>query len=183
MWWSRIDISKLSRHGYIAYAYTAQKLGKFTPEIEKKVMLSLSEQDESWYWSQYADRAIIAQLFLDRQDSAKAIALIDPLVRDIDLASYYVSTQEKIQTLFALITLSKTQYKLISPLGIALRSEKLIADIPLTGEKPTNSIVSNREKIGASYTLKRDNTKVPLYITTSISDRPKNITSMSPYAT
>ena len=99
------------------------------------------------------------------------------------MTSYYVSTQEKIQTLLALISLSKTQSKITSPLGIALRSEKLIADLPLTSENPTNSILSSREKVGVSYTLKRDNTKMPLYVTTIISDRPKDMVNMSPYAT
>lgn len=109
--------------------------------------------------------------------------LIDPLIRDLDLTSYYVSTQEKIQTLLALITLSKTQSNITTPLGITLRSEKLIADLPLTEGKSTNSLISSREKIGVSYTLKRDSAKIPLYVTTNISDRPKNMTTMSPYAT
>lgn len=38
MWWSQIDTMKLSRHGYVAYAYAAQKLGKYTPEIEQKLI-------------------------------------------------------------------------------------------------------------------------------------------------
>lgn len=38
MWWSQIDTARLSRHGYVAYAYAAHKLGKYTPEIEKKML-------------------------------------------------------------------------------------------------------------------------------------------------
>ena len=183
MWWSQIDTARLSRHGYVAYAYAAHKLGKYTPEIEKKMLSWINQNDDSWYWSQHADTALIAQLFLDRQDTSKAISLIDPLVRALDMTSYYVSTQEKIQTLLALISISKIQSKITTPLGIALRSEKLISDLSLTWVKPTSSLTSSREKIGVSYTLKRDNMKIPLYITTNISDRPKNMTNMSPYAT
>ena len=183
MWWNQIDTNRLTRHGYIAYSYAAQKLWKYTPDMEKKMIASLWQPDESWYWSQHADRALFVQLLLDRQQTTQAIMLIDPLIRDLDLTSYYVSTQEKIQTLLALITLSKTQSNITTPLGITLRSEKLIADLPLTEGKSTNSLISSREKIGVSYTLKRDSAKIPLYVTTNISDRPKNMTTMSPYAT
>jgi hypothetical protein len=62
----KIDVSRLSRHGYLAYAYAAEKLGKYTPDIEKTLMNNLTKTDESWYWSQHADRALFAQLLLGR---------------------------------------------------------------------------------------------------------------------
>jgi hypothetical protein len=34
-WYNKIDTSKLSRHGYIAYLWASQKLGKYTLEKEK----------------------------------------------------------------------------------------------------------------------------------------------------
>jgi hypothetical protein len=66
MWWSKIDVSRLSRHGYIAYAYAAVKLGKYTPDIEKNILSQLTKNDESWYWSRYADSAIFARLLIER---------------------------------------------------------------------------------------------------------------------
>jgi hypothetical protein len=121
MWWMKIDTSRLSRHGYIAYAYAAQKLGKYTPDIEKALTNILKKSDESWYWSSYADTAIFAQLLLERAERDRALILIDSLARDLDLTSYYVSTQEKIQTLLALITFSRAQIAVTTPLDIALR--------------------------------------------------------------
>jgi alpha-2-macroglobulin len=183
IWWSKIDPTRLSRHGYVAYAYAAQKLGKYTREIEKSLIQMLSKSDESWYWSIYADKALFAQLLLERWEREKALISIDALVRDLDLTSYYVSTQEKIQTLLALITFSKSQSQISDPIEIALRSERLIADITITPDRPANTITTNRANIWVSYTLKRNTTKIPLYITTYISDRPKDITTMAAYAT
>jgi uncharacterized protein YfaS (alpha-2-macroglobulin family) len=181
MWWTKIDTSRLSRHGYIAYAYAALKLGKYTPSIEKALTSMLGRSDESWYWSVYADTALFARLLLEQWERVKAISLIDPLVRDLDLTSYYVSTQEKMQLLLALITITKDQGS--SSLDIALRSEKLIADLSLTKSIPSATLMTSREKLGSSYTLKRDDAKSPLYVTTMISDRPKDITTMAPYST
>lgn len=64
MWWSSVEVQKLSRHGYLAYVYAAHKLGKYTPDMEQTLNTFLEKNDESWYWSQYADRAIFAQLLL-----------------------------------------------------------------------------------------------------------------------
>ena len=183
MWWSSVEVQKLSRHGYLAYVYAAHKLGKYTPDMEQTLNTFLEKNDESWYWSQYADRAIFAQLLLWRQEKAKALSLIDPLLRDIDLTSYYVSTQEKIQVLLALITLSSDQPTVKNPINIALRSEKLIADMPISVWKTLSSLSTTREKVGISYTLKRDNTAFPLYVTTTIADRPKEIIRLNSYAT
>jgi hypothetical protein len=123
LWWNRIDVSKLSRHGYLAYVYAAEKLGKYTPLIEETLIASLDKTDESWYWTRSADRALFAQLLQQRGESEKSLKILDPLVRSIDLTSYYTSTQEKIQVLLALIAHTKTQPKLASPLSVALRSE------------------------------------------------------------
>jgi hypothetical protein len=72
---------------------------------------------------------------------------MDPIVRSLDLTSYYVSTQEKIQTLLALIALSRDPPKLSQDISIALRGDTLIADVSSTLAKPTSTIVSTREKI------------------------------------
>ena len=106
MWWSRIDTKRLSRHGYVAYAYAAQKLGKYSPDIEKKLYQILEKNDDSWYWDISADRAIVAQLFLEHGDRDGSLRIIDPLIRELDLTSYYVSTQTKIQTLLTLIDIT-----------------------------------------------------------------------------
>jgi len=138
---------KLSRHGYLAYAYAAQKLGKYTGDIDKLLVAFLEKNDDSWYWSRYADQALFAQLLIERKETERALKVVDTLVRSIDLTSYYVSTQEKIQSLIALTDLTRTQAKLTTTVPMALRSEKLIADLPLSPSKTSNTLSTTREKI------------------------------------
>lgn len=61
---------------------------------------------------------------------------------------------------------------------MAFRGDALIADATLTRAKSTITIDSTREKIGRSFTLKRDDPKVPLYITITTRDRTKSIVDM-----
>ena len=68
-WWKRIDPNALGAHGYLAYAYAAQKLGRYTPQIDKnlsKMMLSTPSDNSYWYWSSQADRALYIRLLFER---------------------------------------------------------------------------------------------------------------------
>lgn len=121
LWWTRIDPSKLSRHGYIAYAFAAKKLGKYTRNMGMIITEKLEKNEESWYWSTRADIALYAQILLEEKNTLEAFRIIESLVRDIDLSSYYVSTQEKIQILRALIIYMKDQPKMTSSFPMALR--------------------------------------------------------------
>jgi hypothetical protein len=70
-WWTQIDPKTLSRHGYLAYSYAAQQLGKYSTTIDATLKTKLSQKDNlSWYWTREADRALYAQLLLERQDRA-----------------------------------------------------------------------------------------------------------------
>lgn len=182
-WWSEIDIKRLSRHWYVAYAYAAQKLGKYTESIDTTLRAQLDSTSDDWYSTRISDRALYADLLLDRQDKDWALKILDPIIRSLDLGSYYVSTYEKIHTLLALIRLSKDVPKISKDISIALRWDILIADLPLRPGAPTNTITSTREKIGDSYTLKRDDKKIPLYVTTIIHDIPKNPVDIEAFAT
>lgn len=53
----------------------------------------------------------------------------------------------------------------------------------LNPKKTSQTLTISREKAGKSFSLKRDNSKVPLYITTLIQDKPKDFTSLASYAT
>ena len=99
------------------------------------------------------------------------------------MTSYYVSTQEKIQLFLTLAREARTRAKIIAPLSIALRADGLIGDISLAPDKIWNRISSTRAKIGASYTLKRDKSSPPLYVTTMVTDRPKDILTLPSYST
>ena len=100
-----IDPKKLTRHGYLAYAYGLSFLGKLTPEHEKYLSLLMSAPQKSsyWYWDDDADRAIYAQLLLQIGKKDEAFALLSSLARTIDVSSYFVPTQTKLQTLLALL--------------------------------------------------------------------------------
>ncbi len=108
--WKNIDTKKLTRHGYIAYGYAAHILKAYTPEmaieLDKRVFATGSDTDY-WYWDKEADTAIYAQLLLDRGEDAKALPLIDSIVRTSDMTSYFMSTQAKLQIFRALIKQSE----------------------------------------------------------------------------
>lgn len=70
-------------------------------------MFSTGSESDYWYWDHYADQGIYAQLLIDRGDDTKAFALIDRVVRSVDMTSYYISTQAKLQIFRALIKQSE----------------------------------------------------------------------------
>ncbi len=99
-----IDEKKLTRHGYLAYAYGLHTLSGYTLGVDKKLETLMNENKSSyWYWSDGADEAIYAQLLIDRGEIERATKILDARIRSVDLSSYYVSTQEKIQLLYALL--------------------------------------------------------------------------------
>lgn len=56
--WKTIDTTKLSRHGYLAYAYAAHTLTTYSPEIAMKLdhlMFSTGTTNDYWYWDKNAD--------------------------------------------------------------------------------------------------------------------------------
>ena len=61
---------------------------------------------------------------------------------------------------------------------MALRGDAIIADATLTPEHPMIQIDTTREKVGSTLTLKRDENKLPLYITITTRDRTKSILDM-----
>lgn len=183
-WWSKVDSSKLSRHGYLAYLWASQKLGKYSLENEKIFMDKLSTSNESsWYWSSRSDQALFVQLLFERNEREKALRYLDPLMRYANFDSFYVSTQEKIQVLLALLGESRGIQKLKNPETIALRGDTIISDISVSPDRSSNTMDTNREKIGPSYSLKRSNGATPLIVTTRIQDIPKDLSKLPAYST
>lgn len=180
--WKNVDTKKLTRHGYIAYASSARILGTYSDTIAialDKIVLGSQSVDYYWYWDATADKALYAQLLLDNGEDTKALALLDTLVRSTDLSSYYVSTQAKIQIFRALVKQAeRSSMTLSKTLSMAFRSDAVIADASLSKSKNTVTIESNREKIGQKFSLKRDDARVPLYVTVTIRDRTKSILDM-----
>lgn len=109
----------------------------------------------------------------------KALTLIDKIVRSTNLTSYYVSTQAKIQIFRALVKeANKTSNALSKNHTMAFRGDAIIADATLTPDNPTITIDTTREKIGSTFTLNRDESKLPIYVTITTRDRTKSILDM-----
>lgn len=180
--WNMVDPTKLDRHGYIAYAYGAYFLGKLTPDIQKKLSEKIYAPNEEtyWYWDNTADKAIYARFLLDSGDTQNGTYLIDTLARSIDVNSYYVSTQSKIQLFLTLSKQLRMNTVKTSSSSIALRGEALIADATIPPHRGYTRILASRDKVGNMITLKRENTTTPLYVFVNVKDRPQSIVNMLP---
>lgn len=176
-----IDPKKLSRHGYLAYAYGLQILGKYTTETDKILeKLIQAKWDQYWYWNSGADSAIYARLLLDRGEIEKATKILDTRLRSVDLSSYYVSTQEKIQLFYALF--KHTNLTLLKPtnINIALRGEAIIADLSLTKDRLSQKIEAPRGKMWDEITLTRSSSSMPIYYELLEYSVPDDILSTDP---
>ncbi len=140
-------------------------------------------QNSYWYWSSSADKALYIRLLFDRGDTARALLLLDPLVRNLDVSSYYVSTQEKLQLFLALAKEAKIHAIGAESISLALRGDALISDMSLSKEKSSNRISSTRVKIGDTISLSRDAGGIPLYVSLMITDKPKDIMTLPAYST
>ncbi len=155
---------KLSRHGYLMYAYGLQILDRLSPTVESKLSTLMKQvgNEDYWYWSQKADTAIYIQFLVDTGKIKEAWVLLDAQIRKTDFSSYFVSTQEKIQLFSALL-----RYSLLSPdkvvSQVALRGEALIADLSLSPTQISQKVDVPRWKMGDTFTLTRSNTEAPLY--------------------
>jgi hypothetical protein len=183
LWWNQIDPKKLSRHGYVAYMFAAEKLGKYNQEMYQEYSRLRTSPSDGYYWTLSADDALVVQLLLGRAERDIAFPMLDKLVRSLDLRSYFVSTQEKNQILLALIQFQKGQTQNILPLTMAFRSDGIISEMNLTKASPLRSLEVSRQKIGGQYTLKREKNRGELYVTTTTLDRPKDMKDLSPFST
>ena len=147
--------------------------------MEKTLIDFLAKDTQNtWYWTSRSDQAQFVQLLFERRDRDKALRFLEPLMRYANLDSYYVSTQEKIQILLALLSETRDTVRLKSAETIALRGDTIITDISIRPDKLINTVESNREKMGAAYSLKRSTTTSPFIVTTRIQDAPKDITKL-----
>lgn len=136
--------------------------------------------DDYWYWDRNADDALYASLLLDRGQSAEAEKVLDALLRDTDVSSYFVSTQTKIQLLAALIKDATINAKK-GKTQIAIRSDSVIADLSLTPEKTWQKLDSTRAKIGNQIEITRDSTLETFY-ELLVHDVPADILKMKAIA-
>lgn len=139
--------------------YGLHYLGKVTDELMTQLdarMKQSTTTNDYWYWDADSDTAIYASLLLDRGKGDIAISLLDRLLRDSDMSSYFVSTQTKIQTLAAVIKESMIHTSK-TKVSIAARSDGIVADMSLLADKTWQKLDTTRAKIGnEQISLKKD---------------------------
>ena len=103
-----IDIKKLSRHGYLMYHIGLQNLWELDNNSKRNLENRMNSRDSEsyWYWDDTADIAIYSRLLIRIGETQKARNIINETLRWVDFASYYISTQTKIQLFMGLIELS-----------------------------------------------------------------------------
>jgi len=154
-----IDPKKLTRHWYLVYSYGLNFLGKLTSENEKYLALIMSAPQKStyWYWDDDADNAIYVQLLLQRWRKNEAFSLLSSLVRNIDMNSYFVPTQTKLQTLLALLQYNKISPTTSDDIILHIRSGVISWDIWLPLWTQRAWILYPREKFDPTIDFTRDN--------------------------
>ena len=68
--------------------------------------MNTRKSESYWYWDDTADDAIYARLLIRSNDRQKAETLISDMLKGVNIESYFVSTQSKIQIFLGLIELS-----------------------------------------------------------------------------
>jgi alpha-2-macroglobulin len=78
-----IDITKLSRHGYLMYSVGLASLGELDAKIKQSLKSRMSSRDSEsyWYWDDTADQAIYARLLSQIGERREAADIISGLLR------------------------------------------------------------------------------------------------------
>ncbi|MBC7503547.1 hypothetical protein H7169_01120 [Candidatus Gracilibacteria bacterium] len=167
-----IDINKLSRHGYLMYSLGLLYMGRFDETAKKNLEAQMnSRKTESyWYWDDTADRAIYARLLIRIGEQKRAGAIITDILKGVNLESYFISTQSKIQLFMGLIELSDGPNSLSS---FTISTGKL--KIPLNPKKGTHRFSYDTRRSMLGNTLDISGVSSNLYYELSIYDEPTNI--------
>ncbi|MBX9809011.1 hypothetical protein K2X92_01310, partial [Candidatus Gracilibacteria bacterium] len=168
-----IDISKLSRHGYLIYHVGLESLGKFGDNEKKNIAIRMASRDSEsyWYWDDNADRAIYSRLLLTSGNRIEGLNIIRELIAGIDMTSYYVSTQTKIHTFMALIELTKGVNP-IKPFTIETGALKI--PVKLGSNTHRYTYTTRRSLLGKTMEIRSEENN-NIYYTVTLSDKPLDI--------
>ncbi len=169
-----IDITRLSRHGYLIYSIGLASLDKLDNTMKKnlKTRMSSRHSESYWYWDDTADQAIYARLLVQLWDRAIAATIIRDLLQWVDLESYYVSTQSRIQLLMALISLSGGQNTLSQ---LQITTWKLKIPISMSKWAHRYSYDTRRSLIGKTLDISWLSGTGIVYYEISMRDEPIDI--------
>lgn len=169
-----IDLQRLSRHGYLMYHVGLSYEGKLDDTAKKNLekRMNSPNSESYWYWDDNADRAIYARLLMRSWDKTAAWVIINDMLRWVNLESYFVSTQTKIQ-LFMALTEFWTQSNSIS--GLQLETGAL--KIPVTIDKNIHryTYTTRRSLLGKTLDIKNMQWSGALFYDVSMRDEPINI--------
>lgn len=146
--YERIDIKNLSRHGLLMYAYGIHAQGKQVEEdlLEMIASRMVSREDRSYYyWSLRADQALYAQLLVLLGKQRESATVLEDLLYTVDVDSYFVSTQEYLQILRAVLLYtrsypSKESMVRLDALGIK-------GEILLSGSRTEHAFSGNAQSL------------------------------------
>jgi uncharacterized protein YfaS (alpha-2-macroglobulin family) len=151
-----IDTKKLSRHGYLMYAYGMSTLSKLNPQISANLEKIMKTRDDSyWYWGDSSDDALYARFLLDTGNEKWAMMVLSPLLRSSDMSSYFTPTQTKIQVFLTLLRYNELHPLSRESVNFALRSGRIIADMPLEAWKGETSLSVSRGKLADTLSLEK----------------------------
>jgi MG2 domain/Bacterial Alpha-2-macroglobulin MG10 domain/Alpha-2-macroglobulin family/A-macroglobulin TED domain/Alpha-2-macroglobulin bait region domain len=174
-----IDITKLSRHGYLMYSVALASLGELDAKIKQSLKSRMSSRDSEsyWYWDDTADQAIYARLLSQIGERREAADIISGLLRWVDIESYYISTQSRIQLFLTLISLSSGGDTL-SPLQITTGNLKIPVNVLKWSHR--YSYDTRRSLVGKTLDISGLSGTGILYYDISLHDEPIDIFAVRP---
>jgi hypothetical protein len=134
--------------------------------------MSSRNSETYWYWDDTADRAIYARLLIQIGETGKSRTIITDMLRWVDLESYSISTQTKIQLFMALIELSSGTNSL-SAFQIATGNLR----IPVNPQKGAHrySYDTRRSLVGKTLDIAGVRWSGTIYYDISLRDEPIDI--------
>jgi alpha-2-macroglobulin len=174
-----IDISKLSRHGYLMYSVGLASLGQIDAKTKQSLKSRMSSRNSEtyWYWDDTADQAIYARLLVEIGERSTAANMIRDLLQWVDMESYYVSTQSRIQLLMTLISLSGNQS---TPSTLQITTSKLKIPVSISKWIHRYSYDTRRSLIGTALDIARLAGTGIIYYDISLRDEPIDIFAVQP---
>jgi uncharacterized protein YfaS (alpha-2-macroglobulin family) len=177
---TKIDTKKLSRHGYLVYAYGMFKISKLNPQISANLEKIMKTRDDSyWYWGDSSDDALYARFLLDIGNEKQSMMVLSPLLRNLDMSSYFTPTQTKIQVFLTLLRYHELHPLSRESVNFVLRSWKIIANMPLDSWKAEAPFVTSRSKLADTLSLEKTSTDAFFYEVLT-QDIPLDIYNTSP---
>lgn len=130
------------------------------------------------YWNYTSDQAIYAQLLIRSERYTEAFILLDQILRTREGNAHFISTQESIQLLRAILLYDQMVTSEYSRARVTLTSDTLSAETTLSDQQLTHTWTLEKGKLADHIVIRSD---APMPILVEVIERitPKNITDIS----